>query len=165
MPKAKTLGMVTAMPILAVALSSCSHSYKIEAHVEGGRLVFEYVRQAPLEAWFVCVNNLTITTDDPAVPIVPTGSGLFKTERRVWAIETPPDRWNACFADLPLSFGRVPQGAVETVKKHGLKPGVIYWVYTNGLGSGGAGRFRLDKALNVENLSLTPDNLPLTGPS
>lgn len=138
---------------LMAALSGCSRTYVIEARVEGGRLVFHYVRRAWLGAWSVCVNNLTISTDDKAVNAAPMGSGLYGYERRIWAIQTLPAYWNKCFADFPIAFGSVPRDAIETVKRHGLKPGVVYRLWSDGPGSSGRGAFRLTTNMQVENLS------------
>jgi len=142
--------IVLIAPILS--LFGCSHAYQIEAQVRDGVLTFVYVRTAPFEDYRVCVNNLTITTESNTANAAPPGDGMFGYQRRVWAIETPPARSNDCFADLPLAFGVVPKGAIETVPKHQLQVGVVYNVLTMGLGSSGAGSFRLRQTIEVENV-------------
>ena len=142
---------------VSLLLSSCSYFYRIVATFEGGRIVF-LPRQ---EGWSIfrpklCFNALAVYSSDPSAGGVapPAGNWLGgDSSPLVWSFQSARRGTNACIGEFPVRYGEAPHGAHVTVPPRRLRPDITYEIHATGPGIDGAGSFKLERTVRIENLA------------
>jgi hypothetical protein len=134
-----------ALPLLVFG---CSRGLDITARAEHGALVFH----ATGAGWFdfgeageeVCGFTVvdSLQASRPAETAPPPG--LARQEPgTMWAIEEPMDRAGHNCTQMPLAYGHIPPGMIESAPARRLVRGRAYEIYAHGPGSIGSGQFRI----------------------
>jgi hypothetical protein len=126
---------------LALGLPGCSFGLDLRLASASGTPVFEREQRR-------CVTAFRISSGDARYSAHPPDPEGLKG-RLVWAIE--PRRGRQGCLRFPITYGRAPAGAVQTVPPEPLVPGMTYAAIADGdFNVGGSIAFRLrDGAIEV----------------